>query len=289
MNSAVSSWSGVPVFKVRRALAARLRAAKIEDADIEVRHMLRAILANGAAFADPDACLDETAATQLETMVTRRERREPLSHILGSWGFWSLDLAVSSDVLTPRPETERLVELALGALGNDPCNILDLGIGTGAILFSLLSERPLARGLGVDLSPGALKIATTNAQALNLEERVQFIEGPWEAALDMAPFDVLVSNPPYIASAQISTLEPEVRAYEPMLALDGGADGLDAYRAIFPLIPRYLKPGGFFALEIGADQGRALFNLAQNQKNVYKIEIFQDLAGRDRVICGYSR
>ncbi len=279
----------MPVFKVRRALVARLRAANIEDADIEARHMLRAILGDGTAFADPDAHLDETTATQLETMVTRREAREPLSHILGAWGFWSLDLAVTSDVLTPRPETERLVELALDALGNGPCNILDLGTGTGAILFSLLSECPLARGVGVDLSPDALKIAKTNAHALNLEDRVQCIEGPWEAALDMAPFDVLVSNPPYIASTEISTLEPEVRIYEPMLALDGGADGLDAYRAILPLIPHYLKPGGRFAFEIGADQGTALLNLAQSQENIHKIKIFQDLAGRDRVICGYCR
>jgi release factor glutamine methyltransferase len=278
----------MPVFKVRRALAARLHVADIEDADIEARHMLRAILGDGAASADPDHCLDEALAAQLESMVARRETREPLSHILGSWGFWSLELSVSADVLTPRPETERLIEIALEALDPGPRNILDLGTGTGAILYSLLSERPAARGVGVDLSPDALKIAAANAQTLNLAARVRLIEGHWEAALDMAPFDVLLSNPPYIASAVINTLAPEVRTYEPMLALDGGADGLDAYRAILPLIPRYLKPGGFFALEIGADQGEALLNLAQTQENIQKIEVFQDLAGRNRVICGYS-
>lgn len=278
----------MPVFKVRRALAARLHAAGIEDADLEARHILRAVLGDEAAWLAPDHCLDETAARQLETMVARRESREPLSHILGSWGFWSLELSVSADVLTPRPETERLIEIALDTLGPGPGKILDLGTGTGAVLYSLLSERPEARGVGVDLSPEALKIAAANAQTLNLAARVQLIEGHWEAALDLAPFDVLVSNPPYIASAVINTLAPEVRTYEPMLALDGGADGLDAYRAILPLIPRYLKPGGWFAFEIGTDQGEALLNLAQVQENIQKIEIFQDLAGRDRVICGYS-
>ena len=278
----------MPVFAVRRVLAARLRAANIEDAELDARHMLRAILGDEVANGDPDHHLDEGAAGQLETMATRRESREPLSHILGSWGFWSLELSVSADVLTPRPETERLIEITLEALGTGPCNILDLGTGTGAILYSLLSERPLARGVGVDLSPDALKIAAANAKTLNLAGRVRLIEGQWEAAMDMAPFDVLVSNPPYIASAVISTLAPEVRTYEPMLALDGGADGLDAYRAILPLIPGYLKPGGFFAFEIGADQGEVLLNLAQAQDNIHKIVVFQDLAGRDRVICGYS-
>jgi len=278
----------MPFFAVRRALATRLRAADIEDAELDARHMLRAILGDEAANGDPDHRLDERSAAQLETMAARRERREPLSHILGTWGFWSLELSVTADVLTPRPETERLIEIALDALGTGPRNILDLGTGTGAILYSVLSERPLARGVGVDLSPDALKIAAANAKTLNLAGRVRLIEGQWEAAMDMAPFDALVSNPPYIASAVISTLAPEVRTYEPMLALDGGADGLDAYRAILPLIPHYLKPGGFFAFEIGSDQGDALLNLAQAQENIHKIVVFQDLAGRDRVICGYS-
>lgn len=278
----------MPVFALRRALAARLNAAGIEDAELDARHMLRAIIGEQAMGADPDHGLDETAAVQLESMVARRENREPLSHILGCWGFWSLNLSVSADVLTPRPETERLIELALDALEPGPCKILDLGTGTGAILFSLLSERPAARGVGVDLSAAALKIAAANAHALDLDARVQLIEGNWGAALNLAPFDALVSNPPYIASKVISTLAPEVSTYEPMLALNGGKDGLDAYRAILPLIPRYLKPGGWFALEIGADQGKALFKLAQAQKNIHKIHVFQDLAGRDRVICGYA-
>ncbi|PHS28528.1 MAG: protein-(glutamine-N5) methyltransferase, release factor-specific [Robiginitomaculum sp.] len=278
----------MPVFKVRRALGARLNDAGIEDAELDARHMLRAVFGDVALDAGPDHCLDKEAAMQLETMCARREKREPLSHILGSWEFWSLELRVSVDVLTPRPETERLIELALGALGSGPSKILDLGTGSGAILYSLLSERPEALGVGVDLCPDALKIADANARALNLNKRIQLIEGNWGAALDLAPFDVLVSNPPYIASAVINTLEPEVRAFEPMLALDGGADGLDAYRAILPLIPCYLKSGGWFAFEIGADQGEALLNLAQTQENIQKIEIFQDLVGRDRVICGYS-
>ncbi len=235
---------------------------------------------------DPDLRLDKTGAQALEAMVLRREAREPLSHILGAWGFWSLDLAVSKDVLTPRPETERLIEIALGHLGQGPLKILDLGTGSGAILLSLLQERPDAMGLAVDRSPAALQTAMQNAQSLKLDTRTMFVEGDWDAALPHGPFDLVVSNPPYIAHDEIATLEPEVRRYEPVLALDGGMDGLDAYRAILPLLPHYIKPGGAFVLEIGADQGAAVSDMAQAQAGLGDICVSQDLGGRDRVVSG---
>jgi release factor glutamine methyltransferase len=280
--------AGNRVFTARRALTKRLQDAGIQSADLDARYLLSAVLANGdrAQWLDPERCLEETQAAQLQDLCARRESREPLSQILGSWGFWTLDLAVTKDVLTPRPETERLIELALQSFDKSPAQILDLGTGSGAIMLALLSERPEAKGIAVDRSAKALDIARTNAAALGLDPRLQFIQGDWDTALVHAPFDLVVSNPPYIPHAEIAGLDPEVRNFEPMLALDGGVDGLDAYRALLALMPVYLKPGGFFAFEIGADQGLALTALAQKTESLKEISLFQDLAGRDRVLCG---
>lgn len=288
MNTHPPAWAGVKAFLVRRILAKRLHRAGIEDASVEARHMLDAVCAGDTSgrWLDPDYCLGEDAAARLAVMCARREAREPLSHILGNWGFWTLDLDITRDVLTPRPETERLVETALAELGTGPATILDLGTGSGAIILSLLSERTEISGIGVDISENALKVAKANACVLNLDNRVQFIEGQWDAALNHAPFDLVVSNPPYIARAVIETLEPEVRRYEPMLALDGGVDGLDAYRALLPLMTAYLKPGGRFAFEIGADQGKAILALGEACDELKDIHLVPDLGGRDRVLVG---
>ncbi len=272
---------------VRRALTDQLHGAGIENAPIEARHMLNALFSADApdGWLNPDQSLDDTQAAKLEAMYVRRAAREPLSHILGEWGFWSLDLKVSKDVLTPRPETERLVEIALETLGLEPTRILDLGTGSGAILLALLAEYPKATGWGVDLSTAALDIARANSKILKLENRAQFIEGNWDSALAFAPFDLVVSNPPYIARDVIQTLEPEVCQFEPILALDGGTDGLDAYRALLPLMAHYLKPGARFIFEIGAEQGKATLALAQEHSFLGDVGLFTDLAGRDRVLC----
>src|ERR1700761_8863384 len=164
-------------------------------------------------------------------------------------------LRVTPDVLTPRPDTETLVELALRELPEGRAfSILDLGVGSGAILLAILAERPAGKGLGIDVSDEALAVARENAANLGLAGKVALLRGDWTRGLGDASFDVVVSNPPYIRSAEIATLEPEVRDHEPRLALDGGPDGLDAYRRLAPEVLRVAKPGGRFLVEIGHDQ-----------------------------------
>ena len=195
-------------------------------------------------------------------------------------------LAVNADVLTPRPETEVIVDYVLKQFPEQMAfDILDLGVGSGAIILSILAERPAAKGLATDISDEALAVARENASNLGLAGRVAFARGDWTAGLQDASFDVIVSNPPYIASEVIETLEPEVRHFDPRLALDGGPDGLDAYRHLAPEIMRVLKPGGLFAVEIGYDQKdqvEALFNEAGGS-DVWTIK---DLSTNDRVVVG---
>lgn len=288
MTRPQAAWAGARLALVRRALAERLLHAGIEEAPLEARHLLAFVAGDGAPrpWLDPDAKLSTQQAHRLEQLCRRREAREPLAHILGTWGFWSLDLAVSRDVLTPRPETETLVQWVLDNAPGGALRLLDLGTGSGAIALALLREWPEAEAVLVDLSDKALGMARQNARDLGLAGRVRLLQGGWDAARAQAPFDLVVSNPPYIASAEIAALAPEVRDHEPALALDGGADGLEAYRAIVPLLPHYLKPGGCFALEIGADQGQAVLALAQSQKSLRAIRLVRDYGGRDRVVAG---
>ncbi len=288
MKAQAADWCGANLDKVRRAVAGRLHGAGIEDARLEARHLLAFVSGVDApmAWLDPDARLSAPQARQLETLCRRREAREPLGHLLGTWGFWSLDLKVSKDVLTPRPETETLVQWALDALPGGAGRILDLGTGSGAIALALLQEWPDAEVVAVDVSAQALQVARENAQGLGLTQRVHLVQGGWDAALGLGRFDLVVSNPPYIASGEIAALQPEVRDHEPALALDGGVDGLDAYRAIVPLLPCYLKPGGRFALETGASQGQAVSTLAKAQQHLCAIHRVRDYGGRDRVVTG---
>ena len=205
--------------------------------------------------ADPYRALTPEQEATLEDYLARREHREPVSHILGRKGFWKIMLKVTPDVLTPRPDTETVVEWVLRDFPEHAAGrVLDLGVGSGAILLSILAERPAAKGLGIDVSEEALAVARENAAHLGLAAALALLRGDWTAGLGDASFDLVVSNPPYIASHVIETLEPEVRDHEPRLALDGGADGLDAYRLLAPEILRVLKPGGRFAVEIGYDQ-----------------------------------
>ncbi|KMO27620.1 SAM-dependent methyltransferase, partial [Methylobacterium tarhaniae] len=170
---------------------------------------------------------------------------EPVARIIGAWEFWGLPFGLSSDTLVPRPDTETLVEAALGlGLGPDaPHRLADLGTGSGCILVALLTEWPQAVGLGIDRSPGACVTARANAARNGVADRAAFAVGDWASALS-GPFDVVVANPPYIASEVIAGLSGEVRDHDPRLALDGGADGLDAYRTILAQVPRLLAPGG---------------------------------------------
>jgi len=266
----------------------RLQAAGVEGPVIDARLLVEAACDATRAdiITDPHRPLSPEQAARLDDYLTRREHREPVSHILGRKGFWKIMLSVTPDVLTPRPDTEVIVDQVLKTTAeHERCSILDLGVGSGAILLAILAERPAAKGLGIDISEEALAVARENAANLGLASRVALLRGDWTAGLDDASFDLVVSNPPYIASAVIEELDPEVRDHEPRLALDGGPDGLAAYRTLAPEILRVLKPGGRFAVEIGYDQKdavEALFRAA----GARGVETLKDLGDRHRVVAG---
>jgi len=266
----------------------RLEAVGLTGPVIDARLLVEAAADATRAdiVTDPYRALTPEQEATLADYVARRERREPVSHILGRKGFWKIMLAVNADVLTPRPETEVIVDYVLKQFPEGMAfNILDLGVGSGAIILSILAERPAAKGLATDISDEALAVARENASNLGLASRIAFARGDWTTGLADESFDVIVSNPPYIASEVIETLEPEVRQYDPRIALDGGQDGLDAYRRLAPEIMRVLKPGGAFAVEIGYDQKdavEALFNAA-GASGVWTIK---DLSTHDRVVVG---
>jgi release factor glutamine methyltransferase len=203
--------------------------------------------------------LDEQQTGRVRLALGRMAEREPLSRILGRREFWGLEFALSDDTLDPRPETETVVEAVLRRVLNRdaPLRLLDLGTGTGCILLALLSEFPAATGFGVDIAPGAVMTALRNAAALGLGERAHFLVGDWGTAIS-GRFDVIASNPPYIAGAALADLPPEVALYDPPRALDGGQDGLDAYRALAVDLRRLLGPRAVFACEVGPGQAPAV-------------------------------
>jgi release factor glutamine methyltransferase len=270
---------------------ARLEAAGLSGPVIDARLLVEAAADATRAdiVADPHRLLTPQQEATLEDYLTRRERREPVSHILGRKGFWKIMLGVTSDVLTPRPDTETLVEWVLRDFPEQAAwSVLDLGVGSGAILLSILSERPAARGLGVDVSEEALAVARDNAAGLGLAGRVALLRGDWTTGLGDDSFDLVVSNPPYIATEVIETLEPEVRDHEPRLALEGGPDGLAHYRVLAPEILRVLKPGGRFAVEIGYDQ-KAPVEALFRQAGAAGVQTLKDLGERDRVVAGVKK
>jgi len=270
---------------LRRA-AERLAADGIEDAREDARRLLAAAgpLSPARLITSLDEVQPAGEAERFDALVARRGSREPLSQILGTVGFWTLELEVSADVLTPRPDTETIVEAALEAMSDRsaPLRILDIGTGSGAIVLALLSELPNATGLAADISPAALAVARRNAERNGLVERIAFLETSWADGVE-GPFDMIVSNPPYIASAVIDTLEPEVKDHEPRLALDGGPDGLGPYPHLLAEAKRLLHPGGLAVFEIGYDQGEAVLGLAR-KAGARDIGLRQDLAGRDRAL-----
>jgi release factor glutamine methyltransferase len=235
---------------------------------------------------DPYRPLSDDAAARADALIARRAAREPVSQIVGYRDFRLHRFAVTPDVLTPRPETELLVEAALENIPREvPRRVLDLGIGSGAILLSILAERPLAEGVGVDISESALAVARENAQALAVADRAAFFISDWGEALAAEGFDLVVSNPPYVRTGALSLLAPEVAQYEPVAALDGGPDGLDAYRRVLPAIARLLKPGGAFALELGQGQAEAVWAHADDA-GLKPDAVREDLASIPRVLVG---
>lgn len=238
--------------------AGRLEAARVREPRFEARLLLgyAAGLPLEQIVAHPDRPLGAAPRARFARLVDRRAGREPLAQITGRREFWSLPFKVTPDTLTPRPESETLIEAAL-ALVRDraaPLRILDLGTGTGCLMLALLSELMNAEGVGVDLSEPATRVARDNAVALGLARRARFFVGNWDAALG-ARFDLVVANPPYVPAAQIDQLEPEVARFEPRLALAGGRDGLAGYRALALRLPALLAPTGHALLELGQGQG----------------------------------
>ena len=266
----------------------RLEAAGLAGPVIDARLLVEAAAeaTRTDIVTDPHRQLTPEQEARLEDYLARREQREPVAHILGRKGFWKIMLAVNAHVLTPRPDTETVVEVALRTFPEHAAySVLDLGVGSGAILLAILADRPQARGLGVDVSEEALAVARDNAAALGLAGRAALLRGDWTTGLAEESFDRVVSNPPYIASDVIETLEPEVRQYDQRLALDGGADGLEAYRILAGEILRVLKPGGRFFVEIGYDQKAAVEALFR-EAGAVEVQTFLDLANRDRVVAG---
>jgi release factor glutamine methyltransferase len=244
----------------------RLRGAAIEAPRLEARRLLAHVLGTTeeALLRDPRAPVPADKAAQFAGLLARRVAHEPFAYLIGHVGFWTLELEVSPATLIPRADSESLIEAALEACPDKGAalNVIDLGTGTGALLLALLSELPAASGVGVDLKPEAAALAARNAARLGLADRAWFLAGDWAAALS-GRFDLLLCNPPYIESAAIPALMPEVARHEPASALDGGADGLSAYRHIIADLPRLLAPRGVAVLELGQGQQAAVEALAR--------------------------
>lgn len=269
-----------------KAAQARLKAARIDSPAIDARLLLEA--ATGASrlniLTEPYRPVTPDQKAMLDGYVERRLKREPVSRILGRKGFWKIMLNVTPDVLSPRPDTETLLDIALLAFEpHRAFSVIDLGTGSGAILLAILAERAGATGVGTDVSSEALAVAKENAANLDLDGRAAFLRTEWAAGFGDHSFDLVVSNPPYIPSDDIPGLDPEVRDHDPHLALDGGPDGLQAYRELAPEILRILKPGGTFAVEIGWDQGEAVTALFQ-AAGFTDVKVIKDLGDRHRVV-----
>jgi release factor glutamine methyltransferase len=266
----------------------RLKAAGIDSPAIDARLLLEA--ATGATRADiltdPHREISPDQTDVLEGWLERREKREPVARILGRKGFWKLLLNLTDAVLVPRPETECIVDMILKRTQPaDAFRLADLGVGSGAILLSILSERPAAKGVGTDVSEEALAVARDNAAGIGLDSRAAFLRTSWGSGLADESFDFVASNPPYIRSEVIPTLDPEVFHHDPHLALDGGESGLDAYVELAPEIFRLLKPGGWAYLEIGFDQSEDVESLMK-KAGFDDVSTYLDLSNLPRVVTG---
>ncbi len=264
----------------------KLQAAKIESASLDVRLLLQHVLKIKSAthLLDETHKLSSAQEQQFQMLIEERICRKPMAHILGKREFWSLEFTVTEDTLDPRPDSETLIEAVLEQRFSRaaPLRILDMGTGTGCLILTLLTEFPNATGVAVDASEAALSVASQNAEALSLKNRVEFVKSDWNSAIS-GVFDIVISNPPYIASRDILKLAPEVALYEPMLALDGGADGLTCYRTIINALPTLLSKDGVAVLEMGFGQLESLQQLV-NEQPLTCTHVRQDLAGIARAI-----
>lgn len=271
--------------RLKRQFAQQGVADPVSDARILTGGILGLDLTALVLQADRPVSFDEKE--QIAAAAKRRGLGEPVHRILGARSFFGLEIRLSEATLEPRPDTETLVEAALPlaravAERSHRCDILDLGTGSGAICLALLTEVGVATGVATDISVEALQAAQGNAERLGLADRFQTVESDWFADVD-GIFNLIVSNPPYIRSGEIPLLDPEVRKFDPLLALDGGADGLSAYRAIARGADSHLKPGGHLMLETGFDQHDAVVALFGGHGFVCRSRV-QDLGGQDRVL-----
>lgn len=281
--------TALSVAATRRRLAQSLRDAGLDTPDLDARILVGHALAldHAALAAQADRRLTHPETEAIAVLARRRLDREPVARIVGTKEFWGLPLALNADTLVPRPETETVVEAALAALGDvrgRALRVADLDTGSGALLLALLSELPAARGVGTDISVAALRCSQSNAAALGLGARASFVACSHGAAL-AGGFDLIVANPPYIASGDIARLEPDVRDFDPHRALDGGADGLTAYRAIVADARRLLGHQGLLVLELGAGQLDAVRSLTVAAGLAPAAECRRDLAGVPRALA----
>jgi release factor glutamine methyltransferase len=286
------SFAGQTVEAVRRALTARFRDNALDSPELDARLLVGNVLGLDLTgiIAAANRLLTPTDAKRLEDFVRRRLDGEPIARILGFKEFWGLPLQLSAATLVPRPDTETVVALALEMMHavpapDRPLRIADLGTGSGAILLALLSEIPDAYGIGTDISVAALRAAHANAATLGLADRAGFIACDYAAALS-GPFDLIVSNPPYIRSVEIADLAPEVRDHDPPHALDGGPDGLDAYRTLIPKAAPLLARHGALIVEVGHDQSDLVEGLMTTAGLVLERPAKADLAGIRRAVAG---
>jgi release factor glutamine methyltransferase len=273
-----------------RLLRDEFRAAGIDTPELDAQCLARIAFGCDALrlAADENQPAGDEGLARLQDLAARRLTGEPVARILGHKEFYGLDFNLNTATLVPRPETELLVDLAMRALQDrEAPQFVDLGTGTGCVAIAILRNEPRAAGIATDLSDEALTAARGNAAAIGVTNRLELREGNWYGALhDGELFDLIVSNPPYVESEIIEELMPDVRDFDPALALDGGPDGLHAYRAIAKGAARWLKPGGTLMVEIGSEQGLevgALFAAL----GLTQVEIKKDLAGLDRVVIGH--
>lgn len=293
MNTPDALEAGLTVRTAFERVRSIFRAACLDTPDLDARVLTAAVLgipAQDLLLAGMRA-IDGSEAATLTDFVRRRLAREPVARIFGLKEFWSLALAVGPSTLVPRPDTETVVEAALEEMRKTgglraPWRIADLGTGSGAILLALLSEAPSALGLGIDRDLAALAVARANAVRHGLADRVLFVQSDWGASIRALGLDLIVSNPPYVPTGEIAALAPEVARFDPIAALDGGKDGLAAYRALLPHARRALRAGGRLILEVGETQASEVEELLTHHGFQLGGPGRRDLAGHVRVVIG---
>lgn len=268
--------------------ASRLRRAGVDEALYNARQLMLHVSGRSPAWlvAEGRAPLAEKDRNAFLAAIARRADREPLQHIIGQTGFYGLDILTDRRALIPRPDSECVVSAALDRLPEEQvCLVADLGTGSGCLLAAILSQRPLAGGIGVDASAAACDLALENLQALGLSGRAEIVTMRWTEWQGWSRADLVISNPPYIPSGMLAGLDPEVRDHDPVLALEGGSDGLSAYREITGLAGRLMRPGAWLIMETGFDQRQPVSQLLADS-GFDSLAWGRDLAGHDRWVAG---